>query len=125
MRRPLSLLTLLLACAGCQSWHETTATSSLQFRPGEQQTLRLRHPARERGAVRLAGQGNCAIAFDAHTPTGAPMASGVLGAGSAASCDTSEGEIDVDFTAGPEGGTVAFEVYTTDGLSIEIVRHKQ
>lgn len=109
---------LLTACSLCTS--SPSLTSSVYLGPGEHTTLRLRAVPESTLTVELQGEAGGAIAFEAHTPQGTSMASGVLNEGAQVACSTSEGELIVAFRATDSAGSVAYVARSRSGLAIAL-----
>lgn len=121
---PRSVVPCLLLAA-CSIWsNHPSLTSSVRLGPGERTTLRVQAVPPSTLTLELQGERGGAIAFDAHTPAGAPMASGVLGCGTQVRCLTSEGELVVEFTATAEAGSVAYVARSSTGLSVTLTPHQ-
>lgn len=110
-----------LLLAACSIWSSSpTLTSSVHLGPGEHTTLRLQAVPQSTLTLELQGEAGGAIAFEARTPQGTPMASGVLTERVQVACSTSEGELVVEFRATESAGRVAYVARSSTGLSITL-----
>lgn len=116
------VLRILAPCAllaACSLWSQhATLSSSVQLGPGDRTMVSVRCVPPAPLSVALHGEGGGAVTFVARTSQGQTLVTGTLADGDAASCHTSDRDLVLEFTATPDGGTVAYVARSSGGLSI-------
>lgn len=90
------------------------------LQPGETTTLTLHAAQPSAVSVDLHGRGPGEVTFDARAPGGVVMAHGLLTTQSTATCQSSDGEVTITFTADARGGAVGYVVSTANGVALTV-----